>query len=198
MINTRFARFLATAALVTAAVPLLPSLGFLSAQAQEVEDNGPKVGEMAPDFTLPAATIDGVKDQPLKLSDLRGQTVVLAFFPRARTAGCTAQLESYRDQYATLFNGGNGVTAIMISTDEVDTLHSWAKEKNAPLTFVSDVEGVAGDLYDTKFPNRNVHRRVLFVVAPDGKVSHVMRPFRELSADAYTELADAVKKASGG
>ena len=45
------------------------------------------VGADAPDFTLPAATRDGVLPNPLKLSDLRDQTVVIAFFYRARTSG---------------------------------------------------------------------------------------------------------------
>ena len=48
---------------------------------------GPKVGDPAPDFTLPAATKAGVNPAPLKLSDLQGQTVVIAFFPKARTGG---------------------------------------------------------------------------------------------------------------
>jgi len=46
-----------------------------------------KVGDMAPDFTLPASTKDGVTPMPVHLADLRGQTVVLAFFPKARTGG---------------------------------------------------------------------------------------------------------------
>ena len=50
-------------------------------------DAGPKVGDLAPDFTLPAATKDGVSPMPVRLSDFRGQTVVLAFFPRARSRG---------------------------------------------------------------------------------------------------------------
>lgn len=161
---------------------------------------GPKVGEMAPDFTLPAATKAGVSDRPVKLSDLRGQVVVMAFFPRARTSGCTAQMESYRDQYATLFNGGKGVTVLGISTDDDTTLAAWAREKDFPVTFVSDKAGAAGTPYDVMFDRAGVKfmRRVLFVIGPDGRVAHVMRPFRELSADSYVELAAAVKKASGG
>ncbi|HET8772073.1 MAG TPA: redoxin domain-containing protein [Gemmatimonadaceae bacterium] len=170
-----------------------------AAGAQETPAGGPKVGDMAPDFTLPGATMDGVTKAPVKLSDLRGQVVVLAFFPRARTGGCTAQMEAYRDQYATLFNGGEGVKVLAISTDDDTTLHSWAAEKHFPVTFVSDKEGAAGIPYDVMFDRAGVKfmRRVLFVVGPDGRVAHVMRPFRELSADAYTELAAAVKKASG-
>lgn len=55
--------------------------------AQDAPSGGPKVGDPAPDFTLPAATKAGVNPAPLKLSDLQGQTVVIAFFPKARTGG---------------------------------------------------------------------------------------------------------------
>ncbi len=107
-------------------------------------------------------------------------------------------MEAYRDQYATIFNNGNGVKVLAISTDAVDVQQSWAAEKNFPVTFVSDVAAVTGGLYDVKFPAVNFLRRVVFVIGPDGRIAHIMRPFRELSADAYTELGAAVKKASGG
>lgn len=51
------------------------------------QDVGPKVGEMAPDFALPASTKAGLLAKPIRLSDLKGQVVVLAFFPKARTSG---------------------------------------------------------------------------------------------------------------
>jgi peroxiredoxin Q/BCP len=47
----------------------------------------PDTGQMAPDFSLPGATRFGLLKDPVKLSDFRGQTVVLAFFPKARTKG---------------------------------------------------------------------------------------------------------------
>lgn len=47
----------------------------------------PKVGDMAPDFTLKGSTKDGLLAKPIHLADLRGQTVVLAFFPKSRTKG---------------------------------------------------------------------------------------------------------------
>jgi len=50
-------------------------------------DLGPKVGDVAPDFTLPASTKDGKLAKLIHLSDLKGQVVVLAFFPKARTSG---------------------------------------------------------------------------------------------------------------
>jgi peroxiredoxin Q/BCP len=51
------------------------------------QDGGPKVGDLAPDFTLRGSTRDGVLPRPIHLADFRGQTVVLAFFPKARTKG---------------------------------------------------------------------------------------------------------------
>ena len=61
------------------------------ALAQQPQPGGaasaPDTGKMAPDFTLPGATRFGLLKQPVRLSEFRGQTVVLAFFPKARTRG---------------------------------------------------------------------------------------------------------------
>ncbi len=55
--------------------------------AAAAQDLGPRVGDIAPDFSLPASTKDGKLAKPVRLSDLKGQVVVLAFFPKARTGG---------------------------------------------------------------------------------------------------------------
>ena len=107
-------------------------------------------------------------------------------------------MEAYRDQYATIFKNGNGVTVLGISTDDVETLASWAAEKNFPVTFLSDTGAAVGRQYGARRALLNINGRVLFVIGPDGRIAHIMRPFRELSADSYTELGEAVKKASGG
>jgi peroxiredoxin Q/BCP len=104
-------------------------------------------------------------------------------------------MEAYRDQYATLFNNGIGVIVLAVSTDDVEAQQSWAAEAKFPVTFVSDPAGAAGGAYDVKYPAINMYRRVLFVVDKQGRIAHIMRPFRELSADAYTELGEAVRKA---
>ena len=75
-----------------AALSLLPALvAGTGAGAQQAAPGtaatAPEVGQMAPDFTLPGATRYGLLKDPVHLSDLRGQTVVLAFFPKARTKG---------------------------------------------------------------------------------------------------------------
>ena len=107
-------------------------------------------------------------------------------------------MAAYRDQYATIFKNGNGVKVLAISTDAVEVQQSWAAEKGFPVTFLSDAAAVTGGPYDVKFPAVNFLKRVVFVIGPDGRIAHIMRPFRELSAEAYTELGAAVKKASGG
>ena len=72
----------AGAALAVVAVILLAATA-----ARAMAQGGPKVGDVAPDFTLRGATKDGVLGTPVHLADLKGQTVVLAFFPKARTKG---------------------------------------------------------------------------------------------------------------
>ena len=59
----------------------------LVAAARALAQGGPAVGDAAPDFTLKGATRDGLMAKPIHLADFRGQTVVLAFFPKARTKG---------------------------------------------------------------------------------------------------------------
>jgi len=158
---------------------------------------GPKVGNAAPDFTLPGATIDGVMKAPITLSKLKGQTVVVAFFPKARTKGCTAQMTTYRDQWATLFNGGKGITVIGISMDADTTTAAWAKEANLPMMFASDMKGDAGKLYGAYVEGRPVENRLLYVVGPDGRIAYTAKPFNPMVEDAYADLGSAVKKASG-
>jgi cytochrome oxidase Cu insertion factor (SCO1/SenC/PrrC family) len=77
----RLARWAAGMAVVWAA-----GAGTVAAQGPKPEQ-GPAVGQPAPDFSLPAATRHGVAKAPVRLSDLKGKTVVLAFFFKARTKG---------------------------------------------------------------------------------------------------------------
>jgi peroxiredoxin len=103
-------------------------------------------------------------------------------------------MEAYRDQYATLFNGGRDVVVIAISVDPDTTLASWAREKDFPVLFASDPGGVVGRRYGAFNAKANLDDRSLFVIAPDGKVAYRAQPFRELVASAYTDLAAAVDR----
>jgi peroxiredoxin Q/BCP len=180
------------------AAALLTSVTMAHAQVPTAQPEvGPKVGDAAPDFTLPGATIDGVMKAPITLSKLKGQTVVVAFFPKARTKGCTAQMTTYRDKWATLFNGGKGITVIGISMDADTTTAAWAKEANLPMMFASDMKGDAGKLDGAYVEGRPVENRLLYVVGPDGRIAYSAKPFNPMVDDAYTDLGTAVKKASG-
>lgn len=148
------------------------------------------VGTAAPTFTLASANAQGPAG-PVSLESLKGQTVVLAFFPRARTSGCTVQMDAYRDQYAKLF--GENVKLLAVSTDADTTLAAWARERNYPFTFLSDPGGVVGSQYGTYNSEKDYERRTLYVIAPDGKVSYVAAPFQEVDPTSYTKLAGALE-----
>ena len=105
-------------------------------------------------------------------------------------------MEAYRDQYATLFNNGRKVVVIGISADADTTLASWAREEQFPMLFASDVGGKVGAMYDTFDTAHNTDTRTLFVIDPQGKVAHIMRPFHVLAPKDYTELAEVVDKLS--
>jgi peroxiredoxin Q/BCP len=103
-------------------------------------------------------------------------------------------MDAYRDQYAQLFRGGQGVTLLAISTDADTTLASWARDKEYPHTFLSDPDAQVGQRYGVARPGARAHSRVVFVVDADGVIRHVMAPFREVDASAYVELGEAVAR----
>jgi peroxiredoxin Q/BCP len=180
------------------AAALVTCVTVAGAQAPAAQPEvGPKVGEMAPDFSLPGATMAGVSKAPVSLSKYKGQTVVVAFFPKARTSGCTAQMTGYRDQWATLFNAGKGVQVIAISMDADTTQANWAKEANLPMTFASDMKGDAGKLYGAWAEGRPVENRLLYVVGPDGRIAWTAKPFKPMVAESYAELGAEIKKVAG-
>ncbi|MBU6367886.1 MAG: redoxin domain-containing protein [Gemmatimonadetes bacterium] len=170
---------------------LLALAPLATASAQEL-----KVGDVAPDFSVTWVTAAGPEAKPFKLSEHKGETVVLAFFPKARTSGCTVQMEAYRDRYATVFRGGKKVTLIGVSTDAPESLVSWAKDAKFPFHFAADTEKAVGKAYGasgiTPF-----HKRHLYVIDPAGRIAYIATPFNQMSDQAYTDLGDAVAKAGG-
>ncbi|MGE0442707.1 MAG: redoxin domain-containing protein [Gemmatimonadales bacterium] len=109
-------------------------------------------------------------------------------------------MDAYRDQYATIFNGGNGVQVFGISVDADTALASWAKDKQYPVTFLSDLGATVGQAYGIARQTQAgmLDSRVVFVIGPDGTIQHVMAPFRETDPTAYEELGGAVARIRGG
>jgi peroxiredoxin len=70
----------------TLTVVAVALIGFAASRAW-AQGEGPQVGDVAPDFSLPGASKAGVMVKALRLADFRGQTVVISFFPKARTKG---------------------------------------------------------------------------------------------------------------
>jgi peroxiredoxin Q/BCP len=185
-IRSRAARCVA----VLAVAAIAPSI--VGAQAAPAAALTPlKVGEMAPDFTVTVVTAAGVAAKPFKLSEHKGETVVLAFFPKARTRGCTVQMESYRDQYAKTFQGGKKVTLVGVSIDSDTALISWATDAKFPFHFAADTDRKVGVAYGAN-GGTGYHKRTLYVIDPTGKISYVTASFNQMSADAYTELGNAI------
>jgi peroxiredoxin len=105
-------------------------------------------------------------------------------------------MEAYRDQYATLFNGGKKVVVLGVSVDPDTTLANWARESSFPVVFGSDPDQRVGKLYGTtsgKMDSRN-----LFVIGPDGRITFKQVPVNVLSQEAYIELGKAVTRTVSG
>lgn len=176
---------------LTAAVVAAP-FASTSLHAQAAPAGLLQVGQMAPDFTVVTATKDGRTAEPFTLSKHRGETVVLAFFPKARTSGCTAQMHTYRDKYEALFQNGQKIRLIGISTDTDADLTAWAKDDGFQFAFGADTDRAVGALYGAA-RDGGFHNRYLYVIGPDGKISYATS-FRPLSQDAYDELDAEIKK----
>jgi peroxiredoxin Q/BCP len=165
----------------------------LRAQAPTTSPSAPDIGQLAPDFTASWVDAATAKASPVTLSGLRGKVVVLAFYPKDRTSGCTAELTKFRDQYAALF--GSDVTVLPVSADSVDSHVSWGQEMKFPFGLVSDPSLALADSYGSRMAGRPYANRTIFVIGRDGKIVWRDMKFSALSEDAYTQLASAVAKA---
>jgi peroxiredoxin Q/BCP len=154
---------------------------------------GPDVGQPAPDFSAAWADGTGARATPVSLSALRGKVVVVAFYPKDRTGGCTAELTKFRDQYSTLF--GQDVVVLPVSADSIASHVAWASEMKFPFALVSDPQLAAAELYGSHTAGRPTANRTVFVIGKDGKVVWRDMKFNALAEEGYTALATAVAKA---
>lgn len=135
----------------------------------QVQTRTPQVGEQAPDFTLPDT------DRKLvSLHDLRGKTIVLAFFPAAFSSVCTAELCTFRDSLAQL-NRVNG-QVVGISVDLPYSLQRFKEAERLEFPLLSDFDRTAIQEYGVVDDNfggftSGVARRAVFVIDREGKIA---------------------------
>ncbi len=141
--------------------------GLLALTARAQTKGMLKVGDPAPDFTLPATTGGEVR-----LSQFRGsKVVVLAFFPAAFTGGCTKQVTGYQADIGKFAELGAQVLAV--STDNLPTLRRWAEELKLGYPLLSDFLRKVSALYGVLDEGRGVARRTTFVIDKEGRIQHI-------------------------
>jgi peroxiredoxin Q/BCP len=147
-----------------------------------------EIGDIAPDFTLPDQS-----DNPVTLSQLRGKPVVIYFYPKADTPGCTTQACGIRDHsadYAEL-----DATVLGISPDPVKPIAKFADKYDLGFTLLSDADHSVAEAYGvwveksmygkTYFGNE----RSTFVLGTDGKITHIFRKVKPAEHDGLVLAA---------
>lgn len=126
-----------------------------------------KVGDMAPDFTLTAQT--GV---PVSLKDFRSQkSVVLYFYPKDDTPGCTAESCAFRDSYQVFKDAGAEV--IGVSSDSTESHQKFASKHNLPFILLSDVGGQLRKSYEVPADFFILPGRVTYIIDKEGVIRHI-------------------------
>ena len=129
------------------------------------------IGQKAPDFTLPDQNGENVT-----LSSLKGQWVVLYFYPKALTPGCTTQAENLRDNLKALDTLGAKV--IGVSGDETKKLAKFVEKHDLNFTLVGDTEHTMLEAYDMWKEKSMYGRKYMgvmrstYIIDPEGKVAH--------------------------
>lgn len=128
-----------------------------------------QIGDPAPDFEL--LTDDNT---PLRLSDLRGRRIVLFFYPRADTPGCTKQACGFRDRFPRIKSAA--ATLLGLSPDEPAALAKWKAKENLPYTLLSDPDHAVADAYGA-WGEKSLYGKTYMgvlrghaIIDPDGRI----------------------------
>jgi peroxiredoxin Q/BCP len=143
-----------------------------------------QAGDKAPDFELPDQNGD-----PVKLSDLKGQTVVLFFYPRADTPGCTTQACGVRDRGPEYAAAGGRVLGV--SPDEVGKVKKFADKFDLDFTLLADADHAVAETYGT-WVEKSMYgkkywgvQRATFLIDPEGKIANV---FPKISPKTHDDV----------
>ncbi len=149
-------------------------------------------GIPAPDFTL----LDE-NSVSHSLSDFRGKPVILYFYPKDDTPGCTTEACNFRDDYSAYEN--SGIVILGVSPDTPKSHAKFKKKYNLPFTLLADDDHKVCDLYGVWGPKKFMGReyegvlRTTFLIDPQGKIERVFENVKP--ADHSAELLAAVKSA---
>lgn len=140
-----------------------------------------EVGDVAPDFTLPSQS-----GEMVSLKDFLGnRPVVLVFYPKDHTPGCTKEVCAFRDSFEEFSN--LDVEVIGISSDSVESHRSFAQKHSLPFTLLSDEGGKVRKLYGVSNTLGLFPGRVTYVVDPEGIVSNIFSS--QIDVERYVEEA---------
>ena len=149
-----------------------------------------KPGDRAPEFSLPDAG-----GRMIGLGEFRGRKpVVLYFYPKDDTPGCTKEACSFRDQYEDFTAAGAEV--IGVSSDSGDSHRKFAEKYKLPFTLLSDRDGEVRKRYGVPATLGLLPGRVTFVIDKDGVVRHVFNS--QLQATRHVQESLQALRASGG
>ncbi|MCI0436314.1 MAG: thioredoxin-dependent thiol peroxidase [Gemmatimonadetes bacterium] len=130
-------------------------------------------GDPAPDFTL-----ENQDGEAIRLADYRGRRVVLYFYPKDDTSGCTAQARGIRDRIAE-FDARDAVV-LGVSPDSVASHRKFADKYDLPFPLLADVGHTVADAYgvwkEKKLYGRKYrgNERTTFVIGADGRIEHIL------------------------
>jgi peroxiredoxin Q/BCP len=150
-----------------------------------------QIGDTAPDFEL--LNDEG---QLTKLSDFRGRRVVLFFYPKADTPGCTTQACGLRDNFPVFQE--NNATVLGVSPDSVADLAKWRVKQNLPYNLLSDLEHTTAEAYGV-WGEKSMYGKTYFgiirshfIIAADGTFEDV-----QVKVSPQDSISRAVKVAAG-
>ncbi len=123
------------------------------------------VGTIAPDFT-----VKDTNGNTVKLSDFKGKTVVLYFYPKDDTPGCTKEAQSFRDAYDEY--KGKDMVVLGVSMDDEASHKAFTEKYGLPFQLLADVDGAITKAYDVD--GGGYAKRVTYIINSEGKISQVI------------------------
>ena len=122
------------------------------------------VGTKAPEFT-----VKDTNGSTVSLSDFAGKTVVLYFYPKDDTPGCTKEAQSFRDKYAEY--QGKDMVVLGVSMDDEASHKAFTEKYGLPFQLLADVDGAITKAYDVE--GGGYPKRVTYIIDSTGNISHV-------------------------